>query len=83
MQVIAKKRQKREEQGKSTQFRVRGQPVNDEKIDRWLKRDGVYGSSISKLPEASSRKYLKLSRTLITALTFKSSRFKCANSISY
>ncbi|KAL2066145.1 hypothetical protein VTL71DRAFT_2216 [Oculimacula yallundae] len=54
MELIIHKQQQRSLKGTSTRFRVRGQPVQQAKIDRWCKRTGYSPSSASPIPSTPS-----------------------------
>ena len=57
MKIIVQKIHQRAAFGKSTTFRVRGQPVDPAKIERWQKRCGVVYLNDSPAPFAFSRKF--------------------------
>lgn len=59
MKVIVAKKQQRAAIGKSTTFRVRGQPVTPAKIDRWQKRSGEVKSRAETATAPNSRKFLE------------------------
>jgi len=56
MKVIVRKQQRRRANGQETEFRVRGQPVAQAKIDRWQKRTARQSSTPIYLEDTPSRK---------------------------
>jgi hypothetical protein len=48
MQAIVRKQQERDAENKSTAFRVRGRPVNPEKINRYMKDHPMQSVSANK-----------------------------------
>ena len=56
MKIIVQKQQQRRANGKETDFRVRGQPIAQAKIDRWQKQTARQSSTSIYLEDTSSRK---------------------------
>lgn len=70
MKAIVDKQQRRRDEGKETVFRVRGQPVDQAKINRWLKREENIYSMIASDQPAASRKGLEISLAIPLCLIF-------------